>query len=299
MARFARPAGSTSALEIRRPEEVVQAPVALQMPNGAPPPLLAQQCDRLESWPPAQRLTAEGSLTVYYLVKTVGSLLDAFGVKWWASAGALLGAVRNGGLLPQDCDVDFAIWRPDASQLVRPAFRAALAAAGIASYQVPIYFQFRFCLSQVPALADHRSVDAGLTCYLPYIDGHLVDRSPHAADSWYYIHRTDLQYARSHPLSGIFQEEEGKADRISEYKDVRQRIQFGEHAEVWAPQKRETELYLDTVYGSDWRYMIRGRDNLQVFRTTESGTGDHGPFWGSFSRPSGPLKDLDRPSCNG
>ena len=40
-------------------------------------------------WPPVQRLTAQGALVVYFLVETVGRLLDEFGVRWWMSSGAI------------------------------------------------------------------------------------------------------------------------------------------------------------------------------------------------------------------
>lgn len=57
-----------------------------------------------------------------------------------------------------------------------------------------------FCLVQVPAAADFRSVQGGLACHLPYVDAHLADVAEEG--KWHYIHRTDLQYAHSFPLKG-------------------------------------------------------------------------------------------------
>ncbi|CAE8593940.1 unnamed protein product [Polarella glacialis] len=281
---LARLAGIRATELVREGAEHIQR--ELPLPTQPPPSRLAAFCDMIDTWPPTQRLTAQGALATYFLVKTVGGLLDTFGVRWWASAGALLGAVRNGGILPQDCDVDIAIWRPDAHQLVKPAFRAALAAAGVVSYHMPIYFQFRFCLAQVPAAADRRSVDGGLACYLPYVDGHLADVVPHEPDRWHYIHRTDLQYAHSFPLSGIFRRSSGGA-----LSDARQRLPFGSYFEVWAPQAAAAELYLTTVYGGDWQRVLRGRrDNELLHNATE--VGSKKAFYGSIARPTGPLRDV-------
>ena len=124
--------------------ETARSPL-LKVPNQPPPPTLAKLCDLIDQWPPLQRLTAQGAVAVYSMVQSLGSLLDEFQVKWWMSSGALLGTLRNGGMLPQDCDVDIAIWRPDAHEMLSPKFQAALAAAGLVSFHMPIYFQYRCC----------------------------------------------------------------------------------------------------------------------------------------------------------
>lgn len=51
--------------------------------------------------------------------------LDEAGVTWWLSDGSVLGAVREGRLLPWDPDVDLGVWHGD-----MPAVRAAFLAAG-------------------------------------------------------------------------------------------------------------------------------------------------------------------------
>lgn len=71
--------GTLSKLEGRLP---VDSSMPQRSPNQPPPPTLAKLCDRVQ-WPLAQSLTAQGTLAVYFLVKTVGGLLDEFGVKWW------------------------------------------------------------------------------------------------------------------------------------------------------------------------------------------------------------------------
>lgn len=249
----------------------------LKLPNQPPPPTLAKLCDLIDQWPPLQRLTAQGAVAVYSMLQSLGSLLDEFQIKWWMSSGALLGTLRNGGMLPQDCDVDIAIWRPDAHEMLSPKFQAALAAAGLVSFHMPIYFQYRFCLVQVPAAADPRSVQGGLACHLPYVDAHLADVAEEGR--WHYIHRTDLQYAHSFPLKGILG---------SQKRDLRQRRFFGD-AKVWIPNLPQSEEYLNTVYGEDWRNVLRGRHGAMIHNLSAGES-----FWGMIARPTGPLRDVIR-----
>lgn len=249
-----------------------------------PPPLdLAYGCDDVSGWPPVQRLKREGAMVIYNLIHALGVILDAFGVRWWASAGSLLGAVRNGGLMLQDCDVDIAIWRPDAHYLVETRFRAALAAAGIMMYQLPIYLEFRFCLTQVPAAAEHRSPDGSLSCLMPYVDGHLADAVRGRVGRWHYIHQTELKYAHNFPMEGLFRQQG------EDLLDERRRVPFGNYTEVWVPQARLVDYYLSTVYGSDWQTALRGRYGTLVHDDAANG-GE--AFWGLFAKPSGPLRDV-------
>jgi hypothetical protein len=57
--------------------------------------------------------------------RLAAKVLDEIPVRWWLSDGAVLGAVREGRLLPGDPDVDLGVWHAD-----MPMARAAFLAAG-------------------------------------------------------------------------------------------------------------------------------------------------------------------------
>merc|ERR1711957_563046 len=135
--------------------------------------------------------------------------------------------------------------RSDAGVLIRPSFRSALVAAGVALYHLPIYFKWRFCLVQIPASADRKSVDGGLACLLPYLDVHLVDIVPGDFSRWNYIHKTDLQYFKTYPTAGVL------VWTGCGFDDRRIRRPFGAFASVWVPRPETSEAYLTTTYGPD------------------------------------------------
>ena len=58
---------------------------------------------------PPQLTDAKTVRRVYALARDVTSALDALGVHYWTSGGTTLGAVRHGGLIPWDDDVDICI----------------------------------------------------------------------------------------------------------------------------------------------------------------------------------------------
>lgn len=64
------------------------------------------------------RIDAEVSTQFYQMLKNLDSLFSQNGIKYWLTAGSLLGAIRHQGIIPWDDDVDLAFFEKDLSQLI-------------------------------------------------------------------------------------------------------------------------------------------------------------------------------------
>ena len=52
------------------------------------------------------------------MLTTIGDILDRNGIRWWMQGGTLLGAVRHGGFIPWDDDMDIDVYKPDVPRMV-------------------------------------------------------------------------------------------------------------------------------------------------------------------------------------
>ncbi|MBR1593148.1 MAG: 2-C-methyl-D-erythritol 4-phosphate cytidylyltransferase [Alloprevotella sp.] len=57
-------------------------------------------------------------LKMLEMLKLVGDILDRNGVRWWLQGGTLLGAVRHGGFIPWDDDMDIDVLKEDVPRMV-------------------------------------------------------------------------------------------------------------------------------------------------------------------------------------
>jgi hypothetical protein len=76
-------------------------------------------------WKDIQRRTQLGGSKAVDTANAFGAILEAAGVRWWLSYGALLGLVREGKFLDHDNDIDVMIGENTASDDVRDALQAA------------------------------------------------------------------------------------------------------------------------------------------------------------------------------
>lgn len=81
---------------------------------AAPEPVAAVQSSRH----PLQVLTPENADACYAMLEAFDQAAKRAGVKWWAEGGTLLGALRSGGILPFDDDLDVDVPQTDESKLV-------------------------------------------------------------------------------------------------------------------------------------------------------------------------------------
>lgn len=63
-------------------------------------------------------LSADEADQIYALMKKVDALFLKNGISYWATAGTLLGAIRHGGLIPWDDDLDICILEKDERKLL-------------------------------------------------------------------------------------------------------------------------------------------------------------------------------------
>lgn len=72
----------------------------------------------------------ESIYDLYRMFYYTHNLLVKWGVSYYASCGTLLGAVRHGGIIPWDNDIDLAISSRDAERIDNPEFRRELKSRG-------------------------------------------------------------------------------------------------------------------------------------------------------------------------
>eukprot|EP00397_Hematodinium_sp_SG-2012_P019356 GEMP01019883.1.p1 GENE.GEMP01019883.1~~GEMP01019883.1.p1 ORF type:complete len:629 (+),score=115.56 GEMP01019883.1:597-2483(+) len=254
----------------------------------------------ISGWPPKQRSTPKEALDIYNLIHVLTAVFDKHNLYWWADAGTLLGAKRHLGLMPQECDVDFALWRADVRHFAPGSpVMLELATYGIRIFNMIFYMAFRACFVQPSSLEGTPMTSSLLVCREPYVDFHTAEVVFGDQTKWKYSHFPDDRVSKHvFSLDGLL-EVKPTGEVI---QDLRVRWPFGDTFVYVARNgsiAAESGDYLGKIYGVDCMVTMRQRDPP---KTDGVATSTDRPFvhrfenasafYGMIAGPIGPLRDV-------
>lgn len=218
-------------------------------------------------------LPASVALELYRVADIVGRLLSWVGAIWFASHGTLLGAVRHGGIVPHDCDVDLTVTTADIDKLRSGRFLNALRHNGYELAFRPVqdlYAVFRLGVPSVPS----QWIPQGYMPTEPYLQIYVLDVGAQQQELLTYLTNKAI-----HVGFGLL------PDDVLPTKVM----PFGATT-VNVPA--DPEAYLSKMYGADWATAVRlssGRIRMSddVLPLTETNVG--------MALPTGPLRLIEFP----
>jgi lipopolysaccharide cholinephosphotransferase len=166
---------------------------------------------------------------LYQMLKDTTEILDRAGIKYVILSGTILGAVRHGGLIPWDDDVDITIFHEDEPKLInlKPAFEAL-------GYQM-MYDTNKavmYCISK----KGNPSLDKRQDLSFPFIDIFVMHKDKQTNRMVYSNWRTREYFPNEwFPVSAFY---------------PIQKIQFGP---LTVNCIRHPEWYLAHYYGENWK----------------------------------------------
>jgi len=179
---------------------------------------------------------------LYELMGKVDTLFTTQGIRYWATGGTLLGAVRHGGLIPWDDDLDICVMKEDLPRILNLqqdlldiGIEMSSAIGGLAFCKKDNkldYFKLPFWIADCfSALVQGRTMPNYPT--FPYMDVFVMTEE------------NNLMVPNNKLVRKIFPAESYLKNNILHLT----KVPFGP-IHVYIPQ--EVDSYLTTTYGSDW-----------------------------------------------
>eukprot|EP00439_Symbiodinium_sp_Y106_P073381 s2488_g13.t2 len=210
-------------------------------------------------------------LKLYNMLNTVGQVLSKFGVDWFASHGTLLGAIRHGGQIPHDCDLDLSIFSWDIHKMRNASLMLALQRNGYFMDYLPVQHLITIWRSVRHSEITTRGVRAvnHLNIYTPALHIFVL---------------FDFQEV------GQWQYDTDRLKHTGWQMSQQALLPLKSHSfgEFLVPVPARPEIYLDRMYGPDWRSTVRSMTALKAYDyyppTALTSTG--------LAQPTGPLEKV-------
>ncbi|CAE7231314.1 unnamed protein product [Symbiodinium sp. CCMP2456] len=180
------------------------------------------------------------ALMLYNMLNTVGQVLNHFGVQWFASHGTLLGAIRHGGVIPHDCDLDISIFSSDIHKMRSAALMLALQRNGYATDFLPVLNLFTVWRVGTHSRYEVRGPRA-------------VNNMPRHGPALHIFVLFDFQETKRWVYDTDRLKHEGWKLRETDLLPLK----FHSFGELTVPIPANSELYLNSMYGADWQTTIR------------------------------------------
>ncbi|CAE7715400.1 unnamed protein product [Symbiodinium sp. CCMP2592] len=262
--------------EAMRSTEFEQLPIATpQTSNEHPKPVVPSPTDEVEAECIDKKDMSPVSpariLKLYNMLNTVGQVLSKFGVQWFVSHGTLLGAVRHGGQIPHDCDLDLSMFSWDIHKLRNASLMLALQRNG--------YFM------------DYLPVQHLITIWRNVRHSEIATRGVRAVNQFnIYTPMLHIFVLFDFQEAGQWQYDTDRLKHAGWQMSQQDLLPLKSHSfgEFLVPVPARPEIYLDKMYGPDWRSTVRSMTALKAYDYyPPTALTSAGP-----AQPTGPLESV-------